>query len=177
MTVYAEAIAGLFAFSLLLLFLFGPWQQTATDFARQIVFERRDQWFDLAHAGHIDFDSTEYRQVRDALNSLIRFAHELTLTRFIFAIAAGETEGPSESSKAIRRIVDEYAQGEARRIMTEARQAMFAMVALKSPLFLLVAAVIGTYALLIGGLTRFLNLFSGVEHAFGEQMEAEAESA
>lgn len=177
MTIYADAIAGLVAFSLLLLFFFGPWQQTATDFARQIVFERRDQWFDVARAGHIDFNSAEYRQVRDALNALIRFAHELTFTRFVLAIAAGETDGPSESSKAIGRITDQYAQVEARRIMVEARSAMFAMIALKSPLFLLVSAVIGAYALVMGGLTRFLGLFSGVEHLYGEQMEAEAEGA
>jgi hypothetical protein len=177
MTIYAEAIAGLFAFSLLLLFFYGPWQQTATDVARQLVFERRDQWFDLARAGKIDFHSSEYKQIRSALNSLIRFAHELTLTRLVIAMVAGETDGPSESRKAISRIVDEDVRNEAQRIMREARQAMFAMMALKSPLFLVVVVVMVVCGFLMGGLSRFLDLFSGAEHAFGEQMEAEAEAA
>jgi hypothetical protein len=80
---YANAIAALIVLSLLLLFFYGPWQSAVTDFARQVVFEERDAVFDMAADAKLAFDSDEYRTIRDAFNSLIRFAHELKWTRLL----------------------------------------------------------------------------------------------
>ncbi len=75
------------SFSLLLAFLawfYGPWQETCTDFARQVIFEQRDRLFDLADARKISFDSVEYKKFRSSLNAAIRFSHEMTLARMLF---------------------------------------------------------------------------------------------
>lgn len=67
------------------LFVFyGPWQWVCADFARQIVFEQRDKVFDIAARGDMDFRSHQYKEIRDSLNYLIRFCHELTMPRLLF---------------------------------------------------------------------------------------------
>jgi hypothetical protein len=105
-----QAVIGLGGFTVLIVILYGPWQEICTDFARQIVFEKRDAIFDLAHSGKLSFKSREYGTIRSSLQASIRFAHELTLPRF-FLLAAGLRKQGShpednELSRAINQISD-----------------------------------------------------------------------
>lgn len=50
-----------------------------TDEFRQRLFALRDELFDLAAAGRIEFDHPAYRLLRATLNGYIRFAHQLGL--------------------------------------------------------------------------------------------------
>src|SRR5262245_42077518 len=82
-TTLMQALIGLASLTALVVVLYGPWQEVCTDIARQIIFEKRDAIFDLAHNGKLSFDSPEYGTIRSALQSSIRFAHELSLPRFL----------------------------------------------------------------------------------------------
>ena len=53
----AEALVGLVTLAALLCLFYGPWQALCTDLSRQFIFEGRDQLFDMALAGRLDFDS------------------------------------------------------------------------------------------------------------------------
>ena len=81
-----EAIAGILTVLALGVLFYGPWQWICTDMARQKAFEKRDAIFDIAARGDLDFGSAEYRNIRDALEKLIRFAHELTLPNFVHVL-------------------------------------------------------------------------------------------
>ncbi len=74
-------IEGLISISVLIGVFYGPWQTIVVDYGRQYLFEIRDSFFDLAAKGEIDFDSDEYAEIRDTMNSLIRFLHRLTWPR------------------------------------------------------------------------------------------------
>jgi hypothetical protein len=74
----ADALIAVAALAALLAFFYGPWQTVCTDLSRQFIFERRDRLFDMALAGRISFDSEAYKATRQALNGLLRFAHQLT---------------------------------------------------------------------------------------------------
>src|ERR1700722_15022347 len=105
MTLYADALAALVALSLFLLFFYGPWQEIVVDVSRQIVFEKRDAVFDLAASGKLEFESTDYKIIRDSLNKLIRFAHELNWVRLAMWWNETQEEAP-EAHQAIERIAD-----------------------------------------------------------------------
>jgi hypothetical protein len=179
MTIYGDALAGLFALTLLGIVFYGPWQETATDIARQFVFERRDEIFDLAKAGKLGFDSPEYRIIRESLNQLIRFAHELTLPRFVFlmcSLSADELNRASDLSKAIAGIEDRETRREVERIVKDARSIMILMLGMKSSM-LVVVALAAVIPALIGGLGKIRTLLWRAESRFGERMQAEAEYA
>lgn len=179
MTIYADALAGLFALALIGVFFYGPWQATATDIARQFVFERRDEIFDLAAAGRLQFDSPEYRTIRESLNQLIRFAHELTFPRFIFlmcSITVNELRSPSALGQALTKIEDPQTRKEVERIVRDARSIMILMMAMKSAIFVVIA-LLALLAVLIGGLSKMRRFLWKAESRLGERVQAEAQYA
>lgn len=141
-----DSILGLISLSLLLALLYGPWQHVCTDFARQIIFEKRDAIFDLAAAGKMDFNSESYKNIRLSLERLIRFAHVLTFPRFFFL----RKFSPMVSMSTPRRIevaIAAIEDLETRKLVTEYKldcdRALLLMMLLKSPLtlFLLIFAL------------------------------------
>ena len=80
----ANAVISLLALALFVCLFYGPWQAVCTDWARQILFEKRDKLFDMAMAGKLHFASEEYKSIRRMLESMIRFAHHLTWPKLLF---------------------------------------------------------------------------------------------
>jgi hypothetical protein len=172
MTIYADAVAGLLAVSLFLLFFYGPWQSLVIDMARQFVFEQRDAVFDLAAAGKLDFDSSEYRTIRDSFNKLIRFAHELNWIRLI--IHSSEDNAVPAVHLAIEKIEDAETRAKVLSHLRRARYGMIAMLGAKS-LPLLACSIIAGMVTWCMGSTR--DLFRKIDSIFGAKMQCEAELA
>ncbi len=134
-----DSIFGLISLSLLLVVLYGPWQHVCTDFARQIIFEKRDEIFDLAAAGKLDYNSASYKSIRLSLERLIRFAHMLTVPRLFYL----KKYSPLVSIPAARSIdvaISEIEDVETRQLVTkyklECDRAILLMMLLKSPMTL-----------------------------------------
>lgn len=56
------------------------------DMFRQRVFEIRDEMFDYAAEGNIDFNHPAYGTIRTLMNGYIRFAHRIDISLFIVLI-------------------------------------------------------------------------------------------
>ena len=141
----SDALVSLVLLMLLICFAYGPWQWLWTDIARQTMFEKRDQLFDMAVAGRLDFASDEYRTIRASLEQTIRFAHVMTLPRLIFSSLTTGRTGRTETSKmerALARISNPQTHREVRAIIDGADDVMICAIAAKSPLFLMVVAPI-----------------------------------
>ncbi len=172
MTIYADALAALVALSLFLLFFYGPWQVIVVDIARQFAFEQRDAVFDMAAEGKLDFQSAEYKTIRDSFNKLIRFSHEMNWVRLVIHWDADKAV--SDVHLAIDRIEDPETRAKISSRLRKTRLVMIAMVGAKS-LPLLVAAIAVTLITWCMGTTRdFLLRMEGV---VGEKMQVEAEGA
>ena len=134
-----DSIFGLISLSLLLSLLYGPWQHACTDFARQIIFEKRDAIFDLAAAGKMDFNSESYKNIRLSLERLIRFAHVLTFPRFFFLRKFSPLVSmPTTPSidVAIAAIEDVETRNLVTKYKLESDRTIFLMMLMKSPLTL-----------------------------------------
>ena len=78
-----QSLISLAALLFLLLVLFNGYRE---DRLRQELFELRDRLFDEAVEGNVSFDSHAYQATRLLLNGMLRFAHRLSLSRFVIAV-------------------------------------------------------------------------------------------
>ncbi|WP_156373893.1 hypothetical protein [Rhizobium sp. Leaf386] len=124
--------------ALLVVFFYGPWQEVCIAWARQVAFEKRDAVFDLARKGELNFNSAEYRTIRQSMEMSIRFAHELTLPKFLILRLHRKLTGfPPVKSRlqvAIERIPDKKTRHEVYKLAAQMHFSMMAMMAARSPL-------------------------------------------
>jgi len=73
-----------------LIFLFGIWflvfklyRDAELDWFRDIVFVLRNELFDYAADGNIDFDHPAYTMLRGSMNAFLRFGHRISLVQLI----------------------------------------------------------------------------------------------
>jgi hypothetical protein len=99
--VAAEAAIGLLALAALVIFWFGPRRWVATDYARNEMFAAREEFFDEAVSGRVSFNDPNYRRVREAINSNIRFAHAISIVRIVLHLRGmARQQGKRASSDA-----------------------------------------------------------------------------
>jgi hypothetical protein len=165
---YADALLSLAAASLLLVVFYGPWQDLCTDWARQIIFESRDCLFDLARSGELSFDSDEYRTIRGSLEGLIRFAHDLTLMRFIILAAVTKGNSKSDLRDTIYKIKDRATQQKVMALTDRAHNAIWIMLGCKS----LIGLFVMFLAVLIKPLRKSLALHAKI---YEDDIQREAE--
>jgi hypothetical protein len=67
-------------------FTLGCYRSATTDKFRQDLFALRAELFDYASGGAVRFDNRSYVRLRNLLNSMIRFAHEVSFVRLAVAI-------------------------------------------------------------------------------------------
>lgn len=65
----------------LVVIVFALWPNQRVDLFRQQMFALRDELFDYAMNGHIAFDSPAYQLLRNLMNGIIRYAHNLSFYR------------------------------------------------------------------------------------------------
>jgi hypothetical protein len=143
MMIEVEALSSLVGIGIFLAILYGPWQWYRADVARQEIFEIRDEFFDVAANGRIDFRSSEYQAIRDGLNAQIRLAPRLTWPRLIlFWIVVGRHINLEQSNRvraAVRRIKDQKTRDEASILVTRATIANIEMMFWKSATLMVLA--------------------------------------
>ena len=74
------------------------WRDARLDSFRQELFVLRDELFDYAASGKIAFDDPAYRLLRQMMNGMIRYGHQISFFRFLMtAITVRLIEGDPES--------------------------------------------------------------------------------
>ncbi|KAA8385172.1 hypothetical protein FKW31_10195 [Acetobacter sp. DmW_136] len=94
MNVYIDAAETMLMLLGIAVVIYGPLQEAWIDTLRQKLFAQRDELFELAASGEITCDNPVYRQIRDQINSRIRYAHRISLPRTILFLKL-----PSGSTK------------------------------------------------------------------------------
>jgi hypothetical protein len=154
---YADVIVAITALALLVYLFYGPWQSVCTDFARQIIFESRDSLFDLAREGKLDFKSQQYRSIRSSLETLIRFAHDVSIpymachfSRKIMDVRENKLEA------SISSIEDQATKAAVYKLVDKAHKAILVMLIFKSIIAIL-AMLVALVVLAVGPVRRLLG--------------------
>jgi len=108
-------------------FTLGRWRGYKTDKFRQDLFNLRAELFDYARQGGVRFDNRSYVRLRLLLNSMIRFAHEVSFIRLAVAVV---WERFSPVLRCVPGFVEQMEKDselpeEARRKLTEIHERMF----------------------------------------------------
>lgn len=142
--IYIHALQGLILLAAIALIINGPWQWCMTDFTRGRLFELRDRLFDMAVEGRIEFSSPAYKAVRAEFNQQIRFAHDLSIWRFVafFSFARHLAAEPNATRKAIQEIEDAQVKADLSALLEKMGSAVILMMVLKSPTFLIVGLIL-----------------------------------
>ena len=118
------------------------WREYKVDSFRQSLFAVRDDLFDYADSGRIDFNDPAYTLLRNLINGLIRFAHRLTFARVLILVVTGQSNySPMEYwTKDIRRLPSDVQQ-KLMSVHGEIVKALAKQVILWSPIGLIVSGI------------------------------------
>ena len=84
--IFFGRIEFLIGIGLLAWFVYRLWQRLIIDIARHELFKIRNTIFLMAADGELDFNSAEYRDIREVFNGLIRYCHTLTFPKIMAAL-------------------------------------------------------------------------------------------
>jgi len=79
----ALAFLSLISIAIIYLFLFWVYKDYRVDCFRQELFELRDDLFDEAASGFLDFESNSYGMLRSTMNGFIRFGHRISFSHLL----------------------------------------------------------------------------------------------
>lgn len=128
MTANAIALLSSLGLLALCLFAFYLWRDYRLDVFRERVFSLRDELFLYVLANRIDFANVAYSGLRDRMNTVLRFAHEFTFTRFVLAVFLRPFGEQNLELVAWEKAVDQLPEEDMRRRLREFRDAFaFAM--------------------------------------------------
>jgi hypothetical protein len=173
----SNALVSLMMLVALAVFVYGPWQGICTDFARQVLFEKRDEIFDMAADGEFSFKSREYKTIRSSLEACIRYAHDLTLPRFIFVALSRKGFDQLSEKSSLHEAVDalpEHVRDRVRQKVTVAMVALILMAVAKSPIATVVCVPVVLLAVFVDNCRKRVFVFS---EEYGELIQLEAEQS
>lgn len=103
------------------------WRRSCQEVLRQRLFSLRDELFDFARTGVVDFEEPAYVLVRGTINSVIRFSHQISVTRlFIFIVLQPYIDNP-DAGQGIRKITSAIAEcpgKQAKEVLLDVHQLM-----------------------------------------------------
>lgn len=100
----SNSLFSLLALGGILWFFSRPWKHLVEESARQILFRSRDQLFDTARERNW-LDDTNYRELRNRYNNLIRYCHKLNWMMLLAGKFSLLNTSPSSERKTVRDIL------------------------------------------------------------------------
>jgi hypothetical protein len=130
----------------LVVFMYGPWQRMVADAVRQRWFEIRDDVFDAAARGEIEFSDPHYLQFRSSVNCLIRHAEGTTLWRAfaVYRCLRGAGRVGQSNNSALTSEVDKPVPNQIRHAEMQVLRWFALLMWLRSP-----ALIVATFVLIL----------------------------
>lgn len=176
-----SSLAALITLAIGYFFFYVVWQRYVVDVTRQQLFELRDQLFDLAAEGKLDFQSDTYKALRSIFNASIRFAHEADWIHFLvfYVTATLNAKGLIYKSAMqiphlVSHVADDKVRAEVQSIITKMHLTLAWHVYRRSLVLLPLGLMLVVFAAL---LTLSTKLFTRTPQKFEAFMNAWAVSA
>lgn len=128
------------------------WIPYRVDYFRQRLFKLRDELFEYANSGAIEFTHPAYTDLRLTINALIRYGHRVTIWRIVMSMVSLRRSGYSqivnsyaEWRKQTERIQDEKTRNKIYAFRNEISTIMAAHMVLISPMTIAAVVAIAIY--------------------------------
>lgn len=110
--------------------IFNVYPHSAIALARYNLFELRDELFDMAAEGKLDFKSPGYKACRQMINGFIRYAHDMSLMQMFTTQLVAKFRGQKISTKEWDAAFERLGPDERKLVDSVMRKAMVHMVRL-----------------------------------------------
>lgn len=154
----STVICSLLSLILLVILIFWLWPAQRIDLFRQQMFAIRDELWDFAGADTVSFDDPAYTLLRQLMNGLIRYAHNLTPYRILlsflqwkYVFGAPTGEWTHAWNQALNQLPDEHTRETLKKFHSRATDLVLGQILLSpgilavglllAPIFLIVIAV------------------------------------
>ena len=140
------------------------WPEQRNDLFRQQMFAIRDDLWDFADAGNISFDDPAYVLLRQLMNGLIRYAHNLTPYRIFFSFLRWkythtQPTGPwAESWNEALNQLDDKTKETLQRFHARATDLVLGQIVLSPGMLIIFAALAPLFVLVVIVGTQWTNL-------------------
>lgn len=153
-------------------FLYGPWQSLIMSIARGHLFALRDDVFDMATRGEMDFGSPLYLLVRQRININIRFLHTLSWSRMlIFHVTIRPKNEQRKLELELCKVQDSNVRLVIERKLNNVTRLVMATMFFRSPLLMLATVI---FLPIIGVVTLYnWNLIDPTVGRFARGLQAE----
>ena len=148
------------------------WIPYRVDYFRQRLFKLRDELFESAAAGNIEFTHPAYTDLRLTMNALIRYGHRVTILRIVMSMVSLARSGNSHVvngyaawREQTERIENEETRNRIYAFRNEISKIMAAHMILISPMTLAAICAIAIY----------LKMHEGIKKSFSEARDAARE--
>ena len=148
------------------------WLPYRVDYFRQRLFRIRDELFESATAGNIEFTHPAYTDLRLTINALIRYGHRVTIWRIVMSMVSHAhsrnshvVNGYAEWRKQTDRIENEETRNRIYAFRNEISKIMAAHMVLISPMTIAAICVIAIY----------LKMREDIKKSFSEARDAARE--
>ena len=128
------------------------WIPYRVDYFRQKLFKLRDELFEYANAGHVEFTHPAYTDLRLTINALIRYGHRVTIWRIVMSMVSlarsrnsHMANGYIEWKEQTERIENEETRNRIYAFRNEISKIMAAHMVLISPMTIAVVSAIAIY--------------------------------
>lgn len=156
----------------LILIVFVLWPNQRADLFRQQMFTLRDELFDFALDGHIAFDNSAYKLLRNLMNGTIRYAHNLTPYRTVISFLRWKctsnepTDGWSVSwERALKGIEDADTRTQLEMFHSKAAMLIMSQLVLSPGLLIAVLPFVGLGAMLYAPWSTLRDIYVSVRDA------------
>jgi|SRR5271170_302271 len=137
------------------------WRDARLDSFRQEMFVLRDQLFDYAAAGNVPFDDPAYRLLRQMMNGLIRYGHQISFFRFSMTVMiiklSEQNSEPVWSTKwelALSKLDKDSVRDQLKNFHEQAMLCMAKRLVFGSPVLIAVVTIAAPFVALNLGLHR-----------------------
>lgn len=141
------------------------WSAARLDAFRQEMFIVRDELFDYAASGKIEFDSPAYRLLRQMMNGYIRYGHQLTFFQItlnmirIKLLSESSQDWSVRWERAFKNIRNNEVREELARFHERALECAARRVVLGSPFLLVISGCGIAFLLLRQGWNNLARIF------------------
>ncbi len=151
------------------------WIPYRVEYFRQRLFKLRDELFESAAAGNIEFTHPAYTDLRLTMNALIRYGHRVTIWRIVMSMVSLARSRNShvvnsyaEWRKQTDRIENEETRNRIYAFRSEISEIMAAHMVLISPMTI---AVVATIAIYLRACKKMMKSLSAARDATRERIE------
>lgn len=167
----SNVVSSILFLIVLSLIFFKWWPEQRVDLFRQQMFALRDELFDFALGGHVEFSEPAYMLLRNLMNGTIRYAHNLTPYRTAMSVLRWKCtfNAPSNSwntawENSLKKVSDNEARARLEGFHSKATMLVVSQLVLSPGLVVFMLPIFIPYSILYRPMVTLRDIYVSIRN-------------